>query len=128
MEHARAPRNFGPLPGATHRGRRDNPLCGDDVEVAVVLAEGRVLRAGFQGTGCAVAIASASMLTCAVSDRSVAEVQELGQTVGRLLDGDADLAPNLGELAALAGVTRFPVRVQCARLPWLALFAALDGA
>jgi nitrogen fixation NifU-like protein len=127
LEHARHPRNRGPLPGAAHRAQRDNPFCGDEVTVAVALEGDRLIAVAFEGAGCAVAIASASMMTTALEGKSRAEAAALAARFFQLISGGTgEERDELGELAAFAEVARYPVRVQCARLPWEALLAALS--
>jgi nitrogen fixation NifU-like protein len=124
LEHGRTPRNFGSLPTATHRAERDNPFCGDHLTVSVRLASDRLAEVRFQGEACAVAMASASMMTVHVAEKTPAEAEALAARFFALVsDGVADA--QLGDLGAFAVVAQFPVRVQCARLPWLALRAAL---
>jgi nitrogen fixation protein NifU and related proteins len=129
VDHNRRPRNRGRLAAATHRAVGNNPLCGDrlmlDVEV-----EGDVIRElRFEGSGCAISTASASLMTEAVKGKTRAEAAELFGAVHRLLTGAGQQeTEQLGKLAALAGVREFPVRVKCASLCWHALSAALaDG-
>jgi nitrogen fixation protein NifU and related proteins len=128
LEHSRNPRNFGPLLGASHRARRDNPFCGDEITVSLELAGERIARIGFEGAGCAIALASSSMMAAALAGKTRAEAEALCQRFFRLVAGESVAGSDLGELAAFAGVARFPVRVQCARLSWLALLAAFDDA
>ena len=129
LEHGRHPKNRGPLPGATHAARGDNPLCGDRVDVSLVLDGDRIADARFEGAGCAIALASASMMTEAVRGRSRAEVEVLCRAFDELLSGagSAGASRVLGDLNAFAGVRRYPVRVKCARLSWQTLLAALAG-
>jgi nitrogen fixation NifU-like protein len=138
LDHAQRPRNQGPLPDATHQARGDNPFCGDRWLVSLVLDGDQLREARCQGTGCAISTAAASMMTEAVRGRTRDEVQRLSRAFERLLAGgdaapdgdaqeDARRAIDLGELAAFAGVRRYPVRVKCARLPWQTLIAALGG-
>ena len=119
VDHARNPRGFGPLAGANRHAEGANPLCGDELIVHLRI-EGDTVRAGFEGQGCAICLASASMMTEAV--REVGQARELSKRVEALaLDG-------LGDLSALGGVAKYPSRVKCALLAWRALIAALDGA
>src|SRR5262252_6542510 len=87
LEHGRHPKNRGPLPGATHAARGDNPLCGDRVDVSLVLDGDRIVDARFEGAGCAIALASASMMTEAVRGRSRAEAEALCRAFDELLSG-----------------------------------------
>jgi nitrogen fixation NifU-like protein len=131
LDHVRTPRNQGALPGATHTARGDNPLCGDRVAVSLILDGDRIAGARFEGQGCAIATASASMMTVAVQGQSRADAESVCRRFEAMLSGradaDADAASDLGDLAAFAGVRRYPVRVKCARLPWQTLIAALGG-
>ena len=127
LEHGRRPANRGPVAGANRSGEGENPLCGDRVTVELRV-EGSVVReAGFEGVGCTLSQASASMMTLAVRGRSVAEVERLHAAFEALLAAgpEAVHGTDLGDLRAFAGVRRFPSRARCARLPWEALAAAL---
>ena len=151
LDHARAPRNRGPLPGATHVAHGDNPFCGDRVTVSLIVEQDGIADARFDGSGCAVATAAASMMTAAIKGLTRAEAAARAQGFERWLaagDGDdgagardeagaegqaeaeaqAQAQAELGELRAFAGVRRFPVRVKCARLPWQTMVAALARA
>jgi nitrogen fixation protein NifU and related proteins len=130
LQHYRAPHGRGlPTGPSAHAGARKNPLCGDDMRVAVVL-DGEVIEAvGFEGRGCSISMASASMLTDAVRGRSVSETRTLAAAVEALLRGETVTEHELsGDLRALAGVAGYPQRVGCARMPWLALLDALEAA
>jgi nitrogen fixation NifU-like protein len=130
LAHGKKPRNFGALAAPSHRARADNPVCGDQIEISVLVREGRIAAIGLEGAGCAISMASASLMSVAVSGRTPAEVDDLSVRFGTLLRGDGDGAGSLGDLGdlgAFAGVARFPVRIACARLPWTALAAALAG-
>ena len=121
LEHYRHPRNRGPLPDADVRAEVRNPLCGDAVEIMLAFdAEGRVHTARFEGTGCSISRASASMLTEKAMGLTRAELLELHERVRALLAGDEKEAADesLGDLRALSGVSRFPARVKCASLAW----------
>ncbi|MGB5132882.1 MAG: SUF system NifU family Fe-S cluster assembly protein [Steroidobacteraceae bacterium] len=128
VDHNRRPRNFGRLAGATHLAEGDNPLCGDKLHVFVEMKDDVVRDIRFEGAGCAISTASASMMSEAVKGRSRAEVATLFASVHRMLTRhDAAVDPGLGKLAALAGVREFPMRVKCASLCWHTLNAALAG-
>jgi len=124
LEHRKRPRHFGAL-DTGHKAEGSNPLCGDRLTVYLRIANGTIEEAAFQGFGCAVAIAAASLMTEAVTGKTVAEALALGERFRQMITAPAD-APldDLGGLSALAGVRRFPVRVKCATLPWQALRAA----
>jgi nitrogen fixation NifU-like protein len=133
LDHSRKPRNFGRLDGATREAKGYNPLCGDRATVFVRL-EGDVLAdVKFQGAGCSISTASASMMTESVKGMSRDEAEALFARFHRLVTRDAAAAPRaeadpaLGKLAVFSGVSEFPVRVKCASLPWHTLKAALDG-
>ena len=129
LDHNKSPRNFGPLDGANRTAEGNNPLCGDHVKVHALVGEDGVLRdIHFEGSGCAISTASASMMTEAVRGKSRAEAEREFERFHSLLTGPPGVAPpeELGELAALAGVRAFPMRVKCATLAWHTLRAALD--
>ncbi len=129
LEHKRAPRNFGTLPAPTHEAQGRNPQCGDDIRVALEVADGKLVDIRFTGQGCAICIASSSMMTEAVKGHSVAEAQALQQRFRAVLTGALDPdAAALGKLESLAGVRRYPARIKCALLGWHALMHALGEA
>ena len=130
VDHNRHPRNFGKLDPADAQADGHNPLCGDRLTVYVKLDGERISDARFEGAGCAISVASASLLTEAVKGKSKAEVQRLFDDVHTLLtQHDANVDPaKLGKLAALSGVREFPARVKCASLCWHTLNAALAHA
>ena len=126
VEHKRSPRHFGKLAAATHEARGRNPQCGDDVQVQLRVEDGRVQDIGFSGQGCAICIASASMMTEAVLGRDEATVSALQQHFRAVLTGQEDPDPaHLGKLVSLAGVRRYPSRIKCALLGWHALMHAI---
>lgn len=129
VEHNRSLRNFKKLPHPTNAAEGSNPLCGDQIRLEVVLDGERIADIGFQGSGCAISQASASLLTGAVLGRTKSEAEALFREVHTMLTSATDApvdAAKVGKLAALAGVRRFPVRVKCASLPWHTLHAALQ--
>jgi nitrogen fixation NifU-like protein len=128
VDHNRHPRNFGKLDPADARADGYNPLCGDQLTLYVNLDGDRIRETRFEGSGCAISVASASLLTEAVRGKSRQEVKALFDEVHALLtkhDASVDL-PKLGKLAALSGVREFPARVKCASLCWHTLNAALE--
>jgi nitrogen fixation NifU-like protein len=128
VDHNRRPRNFGKLDPADAHADGYNPLCGDQLTLYVNLDGERIREAKFEGSGCAISVASASLLTEAVRGKSRQEVKALFDDVHALLtqhDAGVDL-PKLGKLAALSGVREFPARVKCASLCWHTLNAALE--
>ena len=126
VDHNRRPRNRGPLPSANHRAEGNNPLCGDQLRVYVDVEHDVIRDLRFEGTGCAISTASASLMSEAVKGRSRAEAATLFEAVHRMLTGSgAASGVELGKLAALGGVREFPARVKCASLCWHTLNAAL---
>jgi nitrogen fixation NifU-like protein len=128
IDHNRAPRNFKRLADANRVAQGDNPLCGDHIDLFLKVEGDRIADIGFQGSGCAIAQASASLMTSAVQGKSVAEAEQLFTAFHDLVTGvrAVDKA-TLGKLMALSGVRQFPMRVKCASLSWHALRAALHG-
>jgi nitrogen fixation NifU-like protein len=128
LDHYQRPRNFGPLAESNHDAEGHNPLCGDRVHVRLRLDGDRVSEIRFEGAGCAISTASASMMTEAVRGRTVEEIEQIFERFRALVIGDAEsTGEELGELDALAGVRDFPMRVKCATLGWHTLKAALEG-
>ena len=124
VDHSKHPRNFRTLQ-ACRKADGFNPLCGDRLTVYVQVDNGVIRDVSFDGFGCAIAIASASLMTESVKGKTVAEADALFARVQRMVEASPDATVDeLGELSALAGVRRFPVRVKCATLPWQALRAA----
>lgn len=126
FDHNRKPRNFRAMPDADHVARGHNPLCGDQLTVYLRVADGVVREVTFEGHGCAISTASASLMTEAVKGRPIAEVEALFQDFHALL---TDVPPerDFGKLQVLAGVREFPARVKCATLAWHTLHNALSG-
>lgn len=126
MEHARQPRHFGKLAQATHRADGHNPLCGDRLTLMLECRDDVIAEVAFEGAGCALSMASASMLTSAISGRSRAEAHALRVRVMAALTGPAPTdAEALGEVSALTTVRGFPARVGCVTLAWQTLERAL---
>src|SRR5262249_2608700 len=122
------PRNFRVLAKPSHRAEGQNPLCGDELTVYIELEGDRIRDIGFQGQGCAISKASASMMTGAVKGKTLAEAEALFEGVHDMVTKEGDIdAERLGKLAVFSGVREFPVRVKCASLPWHTLRAALRG-
>jgi nitrogen fixation NifU-like protein len=129
LDHYKKPRNYGRPAVADRQAEGVNPLCGDHVQVYAHVEDDRVAEVGFEGSGCAISTAAASLMTQAVKGRTTGEVQELFERYHELVTGRGDVDPeSLGKLAVLAGVREFPARVKCATLAWHALHAALEGA
>lgn len=128
LDHNRHPHNFGRLPGATHSGRGHDALCGDDILVELIVADGRIEQAAFSGEACAVTKASASMLTDWLKGRSLDEIDTALQTFENILsDPDAPVAEELGEINELRAVSDFPARVRNALLPWRTAIRAFEN-
>ena len=129
LDHGRRPRNFRPLDGATRSAEGYNPLCGDKVKIYVRMDGDIVKDISFEGAGCAISTASASIMTETLKGKTRLEAEELFQTFHDLVTGrQAQLdAPELGKLAVFSGVSEFPIRVKCATLSWHTLRAALNG-
>jgi nitrogen fixation NifU-like protein len=127
VDHNRSPRNRGTLPAATHRAQGDNPLCGDRLSLDLDVAGDVIRDLRFEGSGCAISTASASLMSEAVKGRTRQEAAELFGAVHGMLTGATVDTSRLGKLAALAGVREFPARVKCASLAWHTLNAALRG-
>ncbi len=129
LDHGRRPRNFRPLDGATRIAEGYNPLCGDKVKIFVKMDGDIVKDISFEGAGCAISTASASIMTETLKGKTRAEAEELFQTFHDLVTGrQAQLdAPELGKLAVFSGVSEFPIRVKCATLSWHTMRAALNG-
>lgn len=126
LEHKRAPRHFGPLDTATHQARGHNPQCGDDLQVQLQIEGDTVADIRFNGQGCAICIASASMMTEAVIGHDVAFAQALQQRFRAVLTGQCEPdGAELGKLISLASVRRYPSRIKCALLGWHALMHAI---
>ena len=132
LDHNRRPKNYGSLDGVTNRAEGRNPLCGDEVAVELKVQRDAIEDVRFTATGCAVSRAAASIMTQAVKGKSRAEVDRLFTQFHELVTGKLKPTPQearkMGEMAAFSGVSRFPVRVKCASMPWHTLQAALrDG-
>jgi nitrogen fixation protein NifU and related proteins len=129
LDHNKKPRNFRKLENANHTAEGYNPLCGDQLTIYLDLEDGLVKEVGFEGSGCAISKASASMMTQAVKGRSKEQVETLFQEFHSMVTGELNEETeenNLGNLKIFAGVREFPVRVKCATLPWHTLHAALN--
>ncbi len=127
IEHDRSPRNFRTLAAPTHHAEGRNPLCGDEVSLELeVNSAGQITDIAFQGRGCAVSKASASLLTTVVRGKTVAEARELFDGFHGLLTGAPVPGARLGKLEVFAGLAAYPMRVKCATLPWHAMRQALD--
>lgn len=127
MDHSRRPRNHGTIEHANRTAHGDNPLCGDKVTVYLDLKGGLVKDIGFDGRGCAISMASASLMTEAVKGRTVEEASRIFEQFHDLVTGEGEVDEEaLDKLVVLAGVRDYPVRVKCATLPWHTLTAAIN--
>jgi nitrogen fixation NifU-like protein len=126
LEHNRHPRNFGAPAAANRRAEGNNPLCGDRVTVYVDLVDGRLRDVAFEGAGCAISTASASLMTEALKGLTLDEARALFGSFHQLVTQGSD-GEDLGDLAVFTGVREYPMRVKCATLAWHALMAALDA-
>jgi nitrogen fixation NifU-like protein len=128
LDHNRNPRNFRALPDANRRAEGDNPLCGDHFTVFLKLDNDIICDVSFQGAGCAISKASASMMTAHLKGKTVAQARDCFARFQRMLaTGQAEEEEAMGSLCALGGVHKFPMRVKCAILSWHAMLAALKG-
>lgn len=130
IDHSRRPRNAGRLPEANRHAEGYNPLCGDRLEVHLEVRAGVIAAASFEGTGCAISLASASLMTEALKGKSVAQAEALAADFRGMVTGqptDAAAMSQLGKLEVLAGVREFPTRVKCATLAWHTCLAALHA-
>jgi nitrogen fixation protein NifU and related proteins len=127
LDHNKRPRNFRTLEAANHVAEGFNPLCGDRLHLYLQVDNDVVTDVGFQGSGCAISKASASLMTDSIKGRPVAEVRALFERFHTMVTTPPDQSvEDMGKLAVLAGVREFPVRVKCASLAWHTLKAALD--
>jgi nitrogen fixation protein NifU and related proteins len=129
LDHNKKPRNFRKIDSPTHTAEGHNPLCGDQLTIYLDLENDRVIDVAFEGSGCAISKASASMMTQAVKGKNKQQVEELFKEFHSMVTGELDEEREdneLGNLRIFAGVREFPVRVKCATLPWHTLHAALN--
>jgi nitrogen fixation NifU-like protein len=130
LEHSKTPRNYRELPAANHKAEGFNPLCGDRFTVYVTLDGDAIRDVSFQGSGCAISKASASMMTQSVKGKTTAEAEKIFGRFHEMVTGRAPTDQDeseLGKLTVFSGVSEFPVRVKCATLAWHTLHAALEG-
>ena len=126
LEHNRNPHHFGRPENSNRSAEGQNPVCGDSISVHVCLQNTIISEIGFEGAGCAIAMASASLMTDHVKGKSSLEASAIFEMLLKMLNEPGDPAEQLGQLRALAGVRQFPVRMKCAILPWRTLLAALS--
>jgi nitrogen fixation protein NifU and related proteins len=127
LDHYKSPRNKRPLPEASVSLHKNNPLCGDEITIHARLDDGSIAAISFEGQGCSISQASASMLTEAVAGKTVEDAAELAQEFRGMMEGSVDPDEDrFGDLMALKGVVKYPVRIKCAVLGWDVLQEALD--
>jgi len=131
LDHSRQPRNFRRPEHANHEAKGDNPLCGDKVTVFLTIEDGKVVDVGFQGRGCAISMASASLMTEIIKSKTEEEARALFESFHDEMTGKSTChgaaAGELDKLTVLSGVRDYPMRVKCATLSWHTLMAALDN-
>jgi nitrogen fixation NifU-like protein len=129
LDHNKRPRNFGSLPEANHHAEGHNPLCGDRLLVYLDVEDGIIRGVSFEGAGCAISRASASLMTDAVKGKTVAEAEQLFEEFRRMVTSgvDEEVEASLGKLSVFCGVREYPSRVKCASLAWHTLHAALEA-
>ena len=127
LEHSKAPRNYREVKDADKKAEGFNPLCGDRFTVYVQMQGDNIQDIGFQGSGCAISKASASMMTQSLKGKTREQAQELFSRFHKVVTGQSEDQSQLGKLTVFAGVSEFPMRVKCATLAWHTLQAALEG-
>lgn len=132
LDHNKSPRNYRAMADANRKAEGYNPLCGDQVTVYVKFEDGIIKDISFQGSGCAISKASASMMTSALKGKTEAQAHELFENVHNMLTGESESdrqqgRNGIGKLAILSGVSKFPARVKCASLAWHTVNSALHG-
>jgi len=131
VDHSKHPHNFREMPSANRQAAGHNPLCGDRATIYLEIGDGSIKDVSFQGAGCSISTASASMMTDALKGKTVEEAKALFARFHELVTGDpakaAAAAATLGKLGVFSGVSEFPMRVKCASLPWHTMKAALEG-
>jgi nitrogen fixation NifU-like protein len=129
LDHNKSPRNFRVMSEANRKAEGYNPLCGDHVTVYLRLEDGLIQDISFQGSGCAISKASASMMTAELKGKNESAAHELFENVHKMLTGEAgaEEADRMGKLAILSGVCKFPARVKCASLAWHTMKAAMQA-
>jgi len=127
LDHSKKPRNYRELDGASNVAKGHNPLCGDNIDIYVKIEEGLISDISFQGSGCAISTASASMMTETLKGKNPKDAERLVDLFHGVVTGQNEDTKDLGKLTVFAGVQEFPVRVKCATLAWHTLKAALDN-
>jgi nitrogen fixation NifU-like protein len=127
LDHNKSPRNFKKMENASHFGEGYNPLCGDKIDIYLKVEEGKIADVSFQGSGCAISKASASLMSSFMKGKSIEEAENLFDKFHDLITGKLNESESidLGKLAVFAGVQEFPLRVKCASLAWHTLISAL---
>jgi nitrogen fixation NifU-like protein len=130
LDHNRSPRNFGKLPNSTHSATGDNPLCGDHIDLFIQIQDDTIKDIHFEGKGCAISKASASLMTTVLKGKRIDEARKLFESFHKLLtqssrNNDLD-SPGLGKLQVFSGVREFPIRVKCATLAWHTFLEAIE--
>ena len=126
LDHSKNPRNFLPLGDANRMAQGRNPVCGDQVTIFMHVEDGVIKNITFQGSGCAISKAAASLMTSSLKGKTIAEAKILFEKVHEIVTTGEGNLDEVGKLAAFAGVHKFPARVKCAMLPWRAAAAAMD--
>ena len=130
LDHNKSPRNFRPMENATQHAEGYNPLCGDHVDIYLLIEDGIIKDISFKGEGCAISKASASLMTSLLKGKTKEEAEKLFEKFHDLVTGKLGENPDIGELgklAVFAGVQEFPVRVKCASLAWHTMLNAIKG-
>lgn len=130
LDHNRNPRNFGEIENYTHHARGHNPLCGDQLDLFLIVENDIIQEVKFKGSGCAISKASASIMTTILKGKTVNEAKELFDEFHKIITVNSDNSNdtiNIGKLAVFAGVREFPARVKCASLAWHTLLNALEN-
>lgn len=127
IDHSKLPKNYGELLDRTHFAHGKNPLCGDDIKLDLKICENFIINLAFTGDGCAIAKASASLMTQALKGKSVEEAKLIYTSFHAMLVSNSDDTSKLGKLEAFKGVRQFPIRVKCATLCWHTFYAALNS-
>lgn len=125
VDHGKTPRNFGKLSSATHQKMGHNPLCGDKLVLYVETNADKINNVMFEGVGCAICMASASLMTETIKSKTLTQIAHLFTQFHQLVT-TGEASQSLGKLDVFSGVSEFPIRVKCASLPWHTLKAALD--
>lgn len=126
IDHNHNPRNFHEIEHPTHSAKGHNPLCGDKIDIYLIIKDGVIVEVSFTGSGCAISKASSSLMTEALLGKTVTEAQKLFDLVHNIITNGKTDVEDIGKLAVLSGVHKFPARVKCAILPWHTMKNALE--